>query len=685
LNMLSADLLAAQRSGARSPYFAVEARNNLSGVVNLKWSRLYNGLEADSTHAITIAGDGSLIRVRATPASDNCRLYFQRVTAPGPGSDFSRWTYLDQYNVQWVAACSLGAEVSLVWVRGTGEISRRVSLNNGATWQSPEYVGFALSGAVNGLAASYKPGGDMTVFFTHYRTLFTFKRTSGVWQGPGQWNKSTFGLGNVASIYDGDWKLLLAGQDLDADYKVWSLIYGDGGEAPAGAWSDLKSLTSAPEDSGYTYDGLFLDKPDTVYRSFFVEKYSGSESYNRPYFTHTLPGTGFAASLWHEPVPFNLESQNGPAMAHSAGWAWLAVPGGVWRASLVRESQDLSHDILSARVDLTRDSESLALELNNDRSQYANTGWTTGPLLDTGCQIDIRLGYATGQGVETGAGHSFTLEACEHKRAAGKSTLLLYATGGWEALGKWVARCQLRWNGPDEDGDPVQEAPVREIAAQVLARAGIKLVNISCSEAGGGFYPDFTIHAGDNGRSVLSRLLSFVPDLLFLEGLTGYWIDPQPADQAVYTYNAGEQPPGTTGWHAILEGSYIKQAAGFNRFLVEGLDPAVPNGSSLAAESFDWQEVSKSGDRLEMMEDLNITSVALARERGEAWVRREFMDSFSGSIKVPVNCGQQMYDVISITDPGAGLYNAKRRILGITLFYLPQKGEYAQVLKLGGA
>ncbi len=51
---------------------------------------------------------------------------------------------------------------------------------------------------------------------------------------------------------------------------------------------------------------------------------------------------------------------------------------------------------------------------------------------------------------------------------------------------------------------------------------------------------------------------------------------------------------------------------------------------------------------------------------------------------IPVNCGQQVYDVIDITDTGAGLTAAKRRVLGITLSYRPQRGEYLQRLELGG-
>jgi hypothetical protein len=60
------------------------------------------------------------------------------------------------------------------------------------------------------------------------------------------------------------------------------------------------------------------------------------------------------------------------------------------------------------------------------------------------------------------------------------------------------------------------------------------------------------------------------------------------------------------------------------------------------------------------------------------------MESVNCAILIPVNCGQQMYDVIDITDSRAELTAAKRRVNGLTLVYNPQRGEYRQRLLLGG-
>ena len=157
MRTLTTTLLAAQKAASRRPYVKVEAANTRAGVVNLQWTRLYTGSEVDSVHAATMPADGSLIRLYATLAGDNRKLYRQRVTNPGPGSDFTQWNYLSIYGIMAVAACSLGAEVSLFWVKTTGEIDRIKSTDNGATWQAVDYPGYAPSGAVTQMAAAYNP------------------------------------------------------------------------------------------------------------------------------------------------------------------------------------------------------------------------------------------------------------------------------------------------------------------------------------------------------------------------------------------------------------------------------------------------------------------------------------------------------------------------------------------------
>jgi len=165
LRSLSPTLLAAQKEASRTPYVKVEAKNKITGTPRLDWTRLYTGAETDYFHALTIPGDGSLIRLRLTPPADGRKLYRQRVANPNPESDFSQWTYCNQYNAVIVTAGSLGAEVSIFWVKSDRGIYQLKSTDYGASWGTPELIDYSPTTAIYGIAASYKLNGDIALFF----------------------------------------------------------------------------------------------------------------------------------------------------------------------------------------------------------------------------------------------------------------------------------------------------------------------------------------------------------------------------------------------------------------------------------------------------------------------------------------------------------------------------------------
>jgi len=662
---LTSTLLAAQKQAATVPCVKVEATNKIAGVVRYDWSRLYNGSEDDYFHALTIPGDGSLVRARITPPSDSRKLYRQRVSNPGPQSDFSQWTYTGQYNAVVVAAASLGAEVSIFWIKTNREIRRIKSTDYGASWGSPELIDYSSTTAIYGLAAAYKPGGDLAIFFADQSTLYVKKNVSGQWQTKAAWDKNTDDLSGVACIYDGDWNLLVTGKDAAGNYKLWSLVYGDGGDVSAGSWSALKEIASAPSGGDFEYCRPFLDKSYTC-RCFFVEKFNGTEAYNRPFWSHSIPGTGFVEGLWREPVPFNLSSEYGLAIAHHGDYGWLSSPDSVWRALLAVQSLDLTADVVSIRQELGETSGGLTVELRNDDGQYNTPGEGDLAVLDIGCQLDFSPGYVTEAGSEYSSGQSFCLESFEHVSSGGKASLVLHARGNWEALVNWNARHQFRWNKTSDD------MSVKDIIAFILARVGLKLEVKSQSSLITGFYPDFTVSSGHNGRSVILKLLSFVPDLLFIEGNTAYIVNPLSSDSSVYSYG---------GEHRILEGRYRKAALEMNRVQVEGYDTGSEN--LIIADSFSWDEVARIYDRLKQIEDTNITTVTGAQQRGQACIRKMEIAAVGGTVLIPVNCGQQLYDVIDVTDARAGLDEEKKRVLGLALIYHTQRGEYSQRLWFG--
>ena len=134
MRTLSSTLLAAQQSASHLPAVKIEVKNKMTGVTRLNWERLYQGSEDEYYHGMTFAGDGSLIRARITSPASGRKLYWQRVAGPGTQSDFSVWTYTNQYNCLVAATAAQGSEVSIFWINSNRELRRLKSTNYGASW-----------------------------------------------------------------------------------------------------------------------------------------------------------------------------------------------------------------------------------------------------------------------------------------------------------------------------------------------------------------------------------------------------------------------------------------------------------------------------------------------------------------------------------------------------------------------
>ncbi len=69
-------------------------------------------------------------------------------------------------------------------------------------------------------------------------------------------------------------------------------------------------------------------------------------------------------------------------------------------------------------------------------------------------------------------------------------------------------------------------------------------------------------------------------------------------------------------------------------------------------------------------------------------MRHETLAVALGEVVAPVNCGQELYDVVSITDSLAGLSDVDYRVIGVELRYLRRSRArrsplYEQRLLLG--
>jgi hypothetical protein len=660
MRTLSSTLLAAQKSSSRLPYVKLEIKDRIAGITRLSWQRLYTGSEPDFHHAAAMPGDGSLTRARVDPST--AQLYRQRVTNPGQGSDFSAWTAVCSVSsASGIALVSRGSTV-LLFYAGTDQqtIHCRESTDYGATFGDAVTVTTAGS-AVGWLAAAINAGNVVCLFYSVSGTVYNIKRTNGTWGSPSAWTNSASVIAGIACVHQGDWNLAVCGQDSDGRNKVWTCVYGDGYSRSPGVWSSLAELTGASAGSSVEFRCPYLDFPD-VFRLFFVEKYTGTESYSRPYWSHSLASADFIANLWREPVPFNLSSNYGMAMAHGGSYAWLSTPYGVWRAPLSPPSLDVSSDILSLSAQTNPYSGKLQIELRNDDGRYSGLPSPVSGPLKPGSEVLFSPGYRTTQGAEVSSGLSYWLDGWAYLSTMNhepRAILRLHASDGWGLLERWKARRQFAWTAGEKN--------IFQLLRFILSRAGLEFSSFSSSDALLNHYPAFTINPGENGKTAVLRLLSQVPDVLFFRGSYGYISNTQASDSSAYSYGTA---------HAIFEAEHAKRARQANRVQVFG--------SGVFTEDWDWGEIDLIYDRLAQVHDINLTTLAAAHARGGAVLRKAEIESLDGYILVPMNCGQELYDVIDITDPLASLTAAKRRVLSLHHQYDTQKGVYTLKVGLGG-
>lgn len=655
---LSDTLLEAQKSASAEPYVKVEVVAKFAGVTSFKWQRLYQGAEADCFHAATLPGDGSLIRIRV--ASPGGTLYRQRVTNPDENSDYSQWSGWGVIAYA-VAVCSRNAEV-LAFRVGLSDtdanLYRCESNDYGASWGT--WINMGYIGTSPGdyrVACCFKDNGDAVVLFSNGSTLYRRRRIGGTWEAAYTWSNALQTITGIAVTHMGDWNVVITGTMATDKPGVWTCILGDGYGGAPDTWSSLAELTIASSDSNIDFHAPFLSFPD-VFRTFFVEKYTGSEAYSRPYFSHSLASADFVSNLWREPIPFNLSSTYGLTLSYSGAHVWLTRPDGVWHASLTPASVDITEDVIEVNSWTEPFSGRVAVTLRNNDGRYNTIGSGTYEAINNNSELAISFGYRTSAGNEACAGPAYWIEGWEYVTGDGRSEFVVYAKDGWSLLERWRARRQFTWVKGAKN--------IFQLLSFIFARAGLEFSAFSYSSALISQYPAFTIHPGESGATAVRRLLDMVPDLIYFLGHCGYLKNPLASDDSTYSYGSD---------HAILEGSYRTKSQPANRAQVFG--------DGVVTEDWDWDDVEIVYDRLAQAKDLNLDTTTKAHQRGEAILREADIESVAGHILVPMNCGQDLYDVIDITSPQTGLDASKRRVLALTQAWTPAKSKYTLRLSLG--
>jgi hypothetical protein len=511
-------------------------------------------------------------------------------------------------------------------------------------------------------------------------------------------------------------------------------------------WLAWEYFTSVPHGEGinYQYPELHLPSSPQAYEQFqftAVELFTGDTAYSRPLRFNAVRSSEFSEMAYTEPNPFlNISSTYGLRLQSTTAYWWLERPDGVWRAPRPPDTPlDLTQDItaLTQSCHPERSEGSLVIELDNSKGKYASPGEGDIASLKQRSEVVLKLGYHSSPPAWTaaaayaegdfivptagkltgffyecttaGTSHAATepswptvlgetvvdntvvwschspnessqagvywIDSWQWQSASGRSSFVLYCIDGSELSKSWLAHNQLRWNHTD-----VGPKSVWELLAAVLCRFGIRLVNAANrSTPITSLQPQLLLSPGQSAGSVISRLLDMVPDLLDYQKYSttlGYTIactkEPRSDDASCYTYST--QP----GSHPLLEGSY-QQSVPLSQVRSKGRDSS---DNPLLATAFDWTLLGLGIDSFLPGYDPELTTETRNQERAAALLRRSELQSEGGRITVPVNCGQELYDVVTVTDQRCGIDAGLYRIIALEVDYSPRNGRYSHRLTL---
>jgi len=133
-------------------------------------------------------------------------------------------------------------------------------------------------------------------------------------------------------------------------------------------------------------------------------------------------------------------------------------------------------------------------------------------------------------------------------------------------------------------------------------------------------------------------------------------------------------------WHVILDGQYATETPQVNRAYVIGTDA---NGNPVYGEAIDSTELALVGERLDFIPDPAIPTTAQAGDVASAILSKMRLHGKGGIILIPPNCGQELFDVVQVSDTMANQSAVTFRVVGIRFEYNPKQARYAHKLILG--
>ena len=638
-------------------------------VRRLHWKRVYTGTEDDLPHDAVLTSAGTLCRVRV--ANDN-RLYVQRIATPGELDNYGAWTDLRSAHAD--GGCAITASGSSIYLfyygLGGGALRCSISTDDGLTYAESGVGSGVVQGQLSGpherVAAATNTSGQVVLAYVIGTALYVRRLEASGWTGAQEWPHTAL-VGSVTGLdvtFRLDYNMVVTGTDAAGKAHMWTMLYGAGFSQSTNTFSDLWSLEAAEAGSGVRYQSATVDYSMGIHRIFYVQVYDGPQFYSRPYWTVNVNGQDFVENSWIEPVPFDLICNYGMKFVANNTQGFLFTPFGAWYAeSPLSGAFTIINDLVLSAVHTAGPySGGLDLVLRNEDGQFNDA--TLAPdgqgSLILGQDVLVRLGLRTGGRDVLATLGTYSIVSWEHRVEGGSATVLVHCADVWEKLAAWRAGRQFVWEAGTRN--------VFQILTELVARVGFRVSVNDTSDALAAM-PAFTISPGESGLTAVRRLLSSVSDrarqgssnLLNLVGQT-------PQEPTDYSY--GDE-------HVILSSRYQTRPLAVNK--------AEIHGKGFYAEAYAWPQVDLLFGRVGKSFDLNVDSSQEAEARAVVELRRSEVAESDGYVTALVQLGQEVYDVVAITDPQVGLDAVQRRVLGVT-FTLERypNSRYDMRLDLGG-
>ena len=193
-----------------------------------------------------------------------------------------------------------------------------------------------------------------------------------------------------------------------------------------------------------------------------------------------------------------------------------------------------TRDILSISEQVDPEQQStLNVELNNSKGTYNSPGSGALLVMKRGSRVNLHIGYRPSRkdSDETEELSRYFIENWGYGRSQNRASFILSCIDAWGLLDRFKFNKPVEWNIESDTYN------VYQLIEKVLQGIGATLSYKSRSSLITSLYPKLEVRAGESGASIISQLLSLVPDVIFFFGLQAYIVHPQDTDSAVYSYN----------------------------------------------------------------------------------------------------------------------------------------------------